>query len=80
MRKSLIITALVFGFVTPAFVTNCPNDIKAIQTALKTATLSDEDKAFVEKHLKKGEMQHSAGNHEKSLKSLAKAKGKLGLQ
>ena len=80
MRISLIIAALVFGFVTPAFATNCPNDIKAIQTAQKTATLNPEDKTKVEKWLKNGEEQHKAGKHKKSLETLAKAKAKLGLQ
>ena len=79
MRKSLIIAALIFGFATPALATQCPKDIAAIQTALETATLSPEDKAKVEKWLKKGEEKHKAGKHEKAVKKLAKAKKLLGL-
>ncbi len=80
MRKSLIIAAFIFGFATPALASQCPKDIEAIKTALETATLSPEDKANVEKWLKKGEESHKAGMHDKSVKKLAKAKKVLGLQ
>ena len=80
MRKSLIIAALVFGFATPAFASQCPNDMKAINTAMETANLSADDKAKVEKWLKNGEERHEAGNHEKAVRTLGKAKVLLGLQ
>jgi hypothetical protein len=79
MRKGLIIAALVFGFATPVFASQCPKDMKAISTALETAKLSAEDKAKIEALLKTGEEQHKAGKHAESVTTLGEAKGLLGL-
>ncbi|MEC9369256.1 MAG: hypothetical protein VX871_11265 [Pseudomonadota bacterium] len=80
MRKTLIIAALAVGMATPAFAFHCPKDMSAIDEAMKTATLSDADKAKVTELRAKGEEQHKAGDHAASVKTLGEAKEMLGIK
>ena len=79
MQKYFIIIALAFGFATPAFASQCPKDMAAIDAAMPTAKLSDANKAKVMELRKTGETQHKAGNHAASVKTLAEAKMTLGI-
>lgn len=76
----VLITA---GFLTllafPALAFQCPADMAAIDAALATATLSDEDLARVNELRATGEAEHAAGNHQSSVDALAEAKKLLGL-
>lgn len=65
---------------SPAFANHCPMDMKQIDAALKTAQLSDADKAEVMKLRKEGEALHNAGDHAKSVETLAKAKAILKIE
>ncbi len=80
MQKSLMIAALAFGLATPAVAFHCPNDMAAIDAALSTAQLSDEDKAKVMELRKTGEEEHKAGDHAASVATLAEAMNILGIK
>lgn len=62
-----------------ALARQCPTMMAAIDAALPTASLSDADKAKVAELRKKGEEQHSAGDHAGSEASLGEAKKLLGI-
>ena len=74
MQKVLIIAAVVLGLATPAFASQCPSMMNAINAALETATLSAEDKAKVEELLAEGEQLHNDGKHDESVEVLSEAK------
>lgn len=80
MHKGLILAVAAALFATPAFAFNCPKDMAAVDEALKTATLSDADKAKVTELRAKGEEQHKAGDHAESVKTLGEAKTILGIK
>ena len=54
-------------------------DMKAIDDAMTSAKLSDEDKAKVMSLRTKGEEQHNSGDHAGSVESLGEAKKMLGI-
>ncbi len=59
----------------PAFADHCPNDMAAIDAAhAKSPTLSAKELADVKKFRAEGEALHSAGKHQESVDTLAKAK------
>lgn len=64
----------------PAFAFQCPTDIAAIDAALQTAELSDEEKARVMELRDEGERLHQNGEHQESVDTLAQAKEILGIQ
>ena len=79
--KALISAAVLsFAMAGPAFAFQCPSDIAKIDAALQTAQLSDEQKAKVMELRAQGEQQHSSGQHQQSMQSLAEAKEILGIQ
>lgn len=75
-----IITAGLFAILAgPALAFQCPADMAVIDTALETASLSDEQIARVKELRATGETEHKAGNHQASVDALAEAKALLGL-
>ncbi|MGE3626113.1 MAG: hypothetical protein AB7G34_07030 [Hyphomicrobiales bacterium] len=80
MRKGLIAAVAAVLLSSPAFAFHCPQDMAAIDEAMKTAQLSDTDKAKVTELRTKGEEQHKAGDHAGSVKTLGEAKQILGIQ
>lgn len=79
LRKSLAIALVAFAISGPAVASQCPKDMAAIDEALKTANLSDADKAKVMELRAKGEEQHKAKDHAGSVETLGQAKKMLGL-
>jgi hypothetical protein len=66
--------------VSPAFAMRCPMDMQQIDAALAAnPKLSAEQLAEVKKLRAEGEAQHNAGDHAKSVDTLAKAKAILGI-
>jgi hypothetical protein len=59
---------------TGALASRCPMEMAKIDAALRTAQLSPDQKAEVEKLRKQGEALHNAGNHPASEEALDKAK------
>jgi len=72
--------ALAVGASTAAFANHCPVDMQQIDAALAAnPKLSAEQLAEVKKLRADGEAQHNAGDHAKSVETLAKAKSILGI-
>ena len=76
--KRLCITAMLVTFAGPAFAGNCPSLWKQVDAKLKSATLSEADRAYVEDHRKRGEELHGTGHHGESEAALNAALAKLG--
>lgn len=66
--------------VAPAFAFQCPRDITKIDAAMKTAKLSNADKASATEYRNSGESLHKAGKHKESVDALAKAMAVLKIQ
>ncbi|MGI9304389.1 MAG: hypothetical protein ACR2RB_17040 [Gammaproteobacteria bacterium] len=81
MSKCFLATLFVMAFLSaPAFAGDCPNMMSAIDEAMASAQLSDEDKAKVMELRAKGEEEHKGGNHDASIATLAEAKAVLGIE
>jgi hypothetical protein len=78
--KKLLIAAVLASSAGLALAHNCPNEMKAIDAKLATnPQLSDANAAKVKQLRAEGEMQHKAGKHDDSMKSLGEAKKILGI-
>lgn len=76
----LLLTGLALALASSmALASNCPNEAKAIDAALKDSKLSAEQKAEVQKLRDEGMKQHDAGKHKESMETLGKAKKMLGI-
>jgi hypothetical protein len=64
----------------PTFAFQCPADIAAIDQALQTADLSEEQRQRVVELRNEGERLHEAGDHQASVDTLAQAKEVLGIE
>ena len=80
LKRILPVFALVALLSTPVFASHCPVDMKQIDEALKTAKLSEADKAEVTKLRAEGQALHESGDHAKSVETLAKAKAILKIE
>ena len=76
--KRLCLTVILVTFAGPAFAGSCPTLWKQVDAKLKSATLSEADKAYVEDHRKRGEELHGSGHHAESDAALKAALAKLG--
>jgi hypothetical protein len=77
--KMIITAGLLALLASPVLAFQCPADMAAIDAALETATLSEEDLAKVKELRGTGEAEHAAGNHQASVDALAEAKKLLGI-
>jgi len=78
--KRLVLAAVVAAFASPALANNCPNEIKAVDAALQTASIDATKKAQVQKLRADADAAHKAGNHAASMKASAEAKQLLGIK
>ena len=76
-RNTLSALAAFALLATPALAGHCPLDAAAIEHALTTTSLSDEEKAEVEALKTQGMEQHEAGNHREAEPLMAEAMRKL---
>jgi hypothetical protein len=80
LMKKLLITLALASCASLALAHNCPNEMKAIDAKLATnPKLSDADVMKVKQLRAEGEMQHKAGKHDDSMKTLGEAKKILGI-
>jgi hypothetical protein len=79
MKRTALLVALAFAS-SLAFANNCPNEMKAIDAALPSATLSSAQMDEVKKLRAEGEQLHKEGKHSESMAALDKAKGILGIK
>ena len=80
---TLTAAAALMLFAAPAFAGHCPVDMGKIDAALAGGadmTLSQGDKQKVTELRAKGEKQHKAGKHGKSVATLAEAMALLGIE
>lgn len=80
LRRALLAGGILLGLATPAFAFQCPADMAAIDEALQTAALSEEQKQRVQELRAEGERLHEEGRHQESVDTLAQAKDLLGLE
>ena len=73
IARSLLAAALMVAFSAPALAFHCPADVAAIDNALPKSNLTAPHKAEVTKLRDEGQALHNAGNHQESVKLLAKA-------
>ncbi|MGR3593083.1 MAG: hypothetical protein ACU0B9_07210 [Limimaricola soesokkakensis] len=69
--------ALLGLMATPALAGHCPQDAAAIEHALDTMTISDEDRAEISALKEEGMALHEAGDHAGSEAMLADAMRRL---
>lgn len=79
MKRILLAAALV-AFSVPAYANNCPNDIKAIDAALQSASVDAAKKTQAKALRDQADTAHKAGNHAASMKAAGEAKQLLGLK
>lgn len=75
---------LAAGFVlaaAPAFASECPKHMQAIDEAMAAnPQITEEQKAQVEELRAEGERLHEAGDHEASMEALTEAEEILGIE
>jgi methyl coenzyme M reductase gamma subunit len=73
-----ILAVLLFSVSSLAVANNCPNEMKAIDAKLQSASgISAEDMAKIKALRAEGEKYHKEGKHAESMKSLQEAKKML---
>ena len=77
LRSAL--AAAILMLASPALAHMCPAIMAEIDAALPTATLTDEQRAEVERLRAEGEERHAAGEHDASVEALEEAKAIMGL-
>ncbi len=78
--KRILLAATFVAFSAPAFAHNCPNEIKAIDAALQSASVDATKKAQAQKLRADADTAHKAGNHAASMKASGEAKQLLGIK
>ncbi len=73
ITRTIAVAAALMLFAAPANAFYCPNQGKAIDHALSTASLNADQKAEVKKHRDQGMALHGSGDHTGAVKSLAEA-------
>lgn len=76
----LLSLGLTGALAGPALASQCPSDIAAIDEALQSASVTEEQKAQATALRDEGERLHAAGQHQESMATLAQAKEILGIQ
>jgi outer membrane lipoprotein-sorting protein len=79
VHATFLAATLVAVLSGPAFAGECPTHVQKIDEALASASLSEEQKAEVQRLRDEGQRLHSEGQHEEALATLAEAEGLLGI-
>ena len=80
IKRIAMAAALSLALAGPAFASQCPKQMAAIDEALaKSPQLSEADLAEVKRLRAEGEELHKAGNHEQSEQALGQAQKILGI-
>ncbi len=74
-----ILAVLLLSVSALASAHNCPNEMKAIDAKLSSASVSAEDQAKIKALRAEGEKLHKEGKHAESMKALGEAKKMLGI-
>jgi hypothetical protein len=80
IKRIAMAAALSLALAGPAFASQCPKQMAAIDEALaKSPQLSEADLAEVKRLRAEGEELHKAGNHKQSEEALGQAQKILGI-
>jgi hypothetical protein len=81
MKKTIISAFALTAILSTsmAFAGSCPLDMKQVDAAMATASLSMDDMAKVKELRAQGEMMHKSGDHAGSVKALNEAKALLNI-
>ncbi len=79
MKKLLLAAALTVVFAGSTLANKCPTLMQKIDDGMKTAQLSDADKAKVMDLYNKGKAEHDGGQHAESEATLNEALKILGM-
>lgn len=74
-----ILAVLLLSVSALASAHNCPNEMKAIDAKLSSASVSAEDQAKIKALRAEGEKLHKEGKHAESMKALGETKKMLGI-
>lgn len=80
LKKIVLAAALTAMFASPALAGSCPKHMKAIDAALKTASLSAGQMSMVADLRAQGAALHKSGSHKESVAALLKAKAIMGIK
>lgn len=84
MIRTLKFAAIFVGTIAitagSAMASHCPTDVQAIDAALQSASVSDEQRAQIMSLRDEGASLHEAGNHSESEAKLHEAMQMLGIQ
>lgn len=81
MKLYVPVAAALMLFATAAFAFHCPADMKKIDDAMaKNPKLTEAQMADVKKYRADGEKLHTAGKHQESVDTLAKAMAILNIK
>jgi hypothetical protein len=78
MKRTILVLATLLMTLGPAVASQCPQQMAKVDEALKTAQLSDADRAKVAELRASGETLHNEGKHAESEAALAEALKLLG--
>lgn len=73
VHATFLAATLVAVLSGPAFASECPTHVKMIDEALASASLSQEQKAEVQRLRDEGQRLHGEGQHQEAMETLAKA-------
>jgi len=81
MKKTIISTLVLFAALNTGTVLagSCPMDMKQIDSAIGSSSLSSTDMGKVKALRTKGEKLHKSGDHSGSVTALGEAKDLLGI-
>lgn len=77
MKK--LVAIVLLSSATVVFAHNCPNEMKAIDAKMLSATLAEADMTKLKLLRAEGEKFHKEGKHTESMKALGEAKKILGM-
>lgn len=81
MRAILIVPVLLAAFASPAWASQCPRSIAALDDMMRQhGSMLSADKASQVKALRdKAEQAHKAGNHAESMQAVQQARSAMGM-
>ncbi len=78
--KHIALALALSSLSVPALAASCPKDMKRVDAALETASLSEADLTKVKKLRADGEKLHNEGKHTESVEALHEALDILGVK
>jgi hypothetical protein len=74
MKRTLLVAVVLVAGVDMAVATSCPKDMRAIDWALRTAQLTQRQRADATRYRQEGEQLHLTNRHGEAVAAFTKAK------